>query len=142
MSVQHPEPESERIVCVFLLLVIITIAILLSGCTAMSDATQKISDDLGDKAFQANALIDIWKITPSDPMTNGTPSVKKITIIGNIKSVPIVGRKGETIKDYAEYHKTITPAWYNRDNVTVVETLILTGDNVQLIQDFIDAKFK
>ena len=142
MNTQHPTPEVERVW--YMLFVIVTIGLCLlwgcAGCTAMSETTQKISDDLGDKALQANALIDIWKITPSDPMSNSMPTVKKITIIGNIKSIPLTARNGETIKDYAEYSRSVTPAWYNRDNVTEVETLILTGASVQLIQDFINWK--
>ena len=124
------------------LLITTVLPFLLFGCTAISDTAQKISDDLGDKALQADAFIDIWKITPSDPMSNSLPTIKKITIIGNIKSIPLVARTGETVKDYAEYHKTVTPAWYNRNNITEVETLILTGENTKLISDFIAWKIK
>jgi len=117
-------------------------SIALSGCTAVSDSVQKISDDLGDKALNASALIDIWKITPSDPVTNSMPSGKKVTVIGNVSSVPVVEKEGESLKDYIEYEKTSTPAWYNKDNVTVVERLRwTTGASTELQKAFLE-KFK
>lgn len=112
------------------------------GCQAMSDTAQKVSDDLGNNAINASALIDIWKITPSDPVTNGAPSGKKVTVIGNISSVPVVQGENETLKDYAEYEKTKTPAWYNKDNVTTVERLRWTSSNSIELQKAFLKKFE
>lgn len=103
----------------------------LTGCQAMSDTVKKVSDDLGDKALQAHAFVDIWKVTPSDPSTNSAPTVKKVTVIGDIKSIPLTAKEGETVKDYAEYSYTETPAWYNSSNVTKEERFTGTGDNAK-----------
>lgn len=103
----------------------------LAGCQAMSETAQKVSDDLGDRALQAHAFVDIWKVTPSDPSTNSSPTIKKITIIGDIKSIPLTAKEGEIIKDYAEYSYTETPAWYNSSNVTKEERFTGTGDNTK-----------
>ena len=107
----------------------VTLSTCLSGC-AFGETVQQISDDLGDKVMQGHALVDIWKIETSDYTANGSPTGKKITIIGDIKSIPLVSRDGAIAKDYAEYRKTRTPAWYNSDNVTEEESLTVTGDNV------------
>jgi hypothetical protein len=108
----------------------------------MSDTAQKISDDLGDKATQANAFVHIIKITPSDPATNSAPTVKDITVIGSIKSIPLVSKNGELVKNYAEYRYTETPAWYNSSNVTKEECYIATGDNVEELKKWVEARRK
>lgn len=127
---------------IFEFLVVIAIiamlaALVLTGCKSMSETAQKLSDDLGDKAQQGFAFIDIWKVTPSDPATNSSPTIKKITIIGDVKSIPMTSKTGETVKDYAEYRKTKTPAWYNSDNVTEEESFIATGDSVKELKDWL-----
>lgn len=128
----------------FTLLVVVTVGIccLGAGCQAMSNTAQKISDDLGNKAINGYAFIDIWKITPSDPVANGAPSGKKVTIIGNFSSVPVVQRKGEIVLDFIEYENTETPAWYNKDNVTKVERLRWTSKNSSELQKAFLEKFK
>jgi len=126
----------------FLLFVLSVLSVILSGCQSMSDAAQKMSDDLGDKALQAHAFVDIWKITPSDPATNSAPTGKKITIIGDIKSIPLVSKNGELVKNYAEYRKTETPAWYNSSNVTKEESFIATGDNVEDLKKWVEDRQK
>lgn len=113
----------------FFAVLAVTLIVSLSGC-AVGETVQKISDDLGDKVSQGYALIDIWKVEVSDATANGSPTGKKITVIGDLKSIPIVSRDGAIAKDYAEYRKTINPAWYNSDNVTIEESLVCTGDNV------------
>lgn len=117
-------------------------AVLFAGCTAMNETAQKISDDLGDKALQAHAFIDIWKIETSDSTANGSPTGKKITIIGDVKSIPMTSKKDELVKDYGEYRKTVTPAWYNSNNVTVEESFIVTGDNVDKLKEWYEARKK
>ena len=115
----------------FILLALGLVALLtcLTGCT-FGETVQQISDDLGDKVSQGYALVDIWKVEVSDATANGSPTGKKITVIGDLKSIPIVSRDGAIAKDYAEYRKTINPAWYNSDSVTIEESLVCTGDNV------------
>jgi len=44
------------------------------------------------------------------------------------------------VKDYAEYRKTKTPAWYNADNVTEEEVFIVTGDNASELKAWFKAK--
>jgi len=122
--------------------VIAAVVALLSGCKSMADAAKAISGDLGDKAMTGHAFVDIWKITPSNPTTNGSPTGEKITVIGDIKSIPLVGKQGETIKDYTEYRKTVTPAWYNRDNVTKEETFIFTGESGKNIIDLLKKRLE
>lgn len=114
---------------ILLALGLVALSTCLTGC-AFGETVQQISDDLGDKVMQGHALVDIWKIETSDYTANGSPTGKKITIIGDIKSIPLVSRDGAIAKDYAEYRKTKTPAWYNSDNVTEEESLTVTGDNV------------
>jgi hypothetical protein len=122
----------------------LTVALLalfaLAGCTQLAETAQKVSDDLGDKALQAHAFVDIWKVETSDSTANGSPTGKKITIIGDVKSIPMTSKDGATVKDYAEYRKTKTPAWYNSDNVTEEETFIGTGDNAKEVAAFFKAK--
>ena len=122
--------------------VVVTTAGSMTGCTAMNATAQKISDDLGDKALQAHAFIDIWKVETSDATANGSPTGKKITIIGDVKSIPLVSKNGELVKNYAEYRKTKTPAWYNSSNVTEEESYITTGDNVDELKNWIEARKK
>ena len=118
------------------------VVLILSGCQTMSDTAQKVSDDLGDKALQAHAFVDVWKVTPSDPASNGAPTGKKVTIIGDVKSIPLTSdtASGKIVKDYAEYRKTKTPAWYNADNVTEEEYFIATGDNTAEVKAWLKAK--
>ena len=118
------------------------VTLLLAGCQAMSDTAQKVSDDLGDKALQAHAFVDVWKVTPSDPASNGAPTGKKVTIIGDVKSIPLTSDtvSGKIVKDYAEYRKTKTPAWYNSDNVTEEEYFIATGDSTAEVKAWLKAK--
>ena len=52
----------------------------------------------------------------------------------------MTSKDGATVKDYAEYRKTKTPAWYNSDNVTEEETFIGTGDNAKEVAAFFKAK--
>lgn len=113
-----------------------------TGCQSMSDAAQKVSDDLGDKALQAHALVTVLKVTPSDPATNSSPTLKQITVIGDIKSIPLVAKNGELIKNYAEYRYTETPAWYNSSNVTKEEVFVTTGDNVEDLKKWVEARGK
>jgi len=115
---------------IFSLLAVIVV-VFMTGCNATSSAVKKVADEFGDSAHSGSVLIDIWQITPSDPTTNSAPTGKKVTIIGNIDSVPLVGKEGETVKDFAKYRKTKTPAWYNSDNVTEEEIFIFTGDNAK-----------
>lgn len=122
--------------------VVVATAGSMTGCTAMNATAQKISDDLGDKALQAHAFIDIWKVETSDATANGSPTGKKITIIGDVKSIPMVSKKDELVKNYGEYRKTITPAWYNSENVTVEESFIVTGDNVEELKKWYEARQK
>lgn len=110
------------------LILLLGLVVVLGGCS-FGETVQKISDDLGDKVLQGYALVDIWKIETSDATANGSPTGKKITIIGDIKSIPLVSRDGAIAKDYAEYRKTATPAWYNSDNITEEEVIVCTGDN-------------
>jgi len=117
-------------------------AVFLSGCKSTASAVKKISDDLGDKVVQAHAFVDIWQITPSDPASNSAPTGKKVTVIGDIKSIPLVAKNGQTVKDYAEYRKTVTPAWYNAQNVTTEETLVCTGDNAKELMAFVKQKLE
>lgn len=112
-------------------------AVMCAGCADFRAAVAAVGDDLGDKALSGTALIDIWKITPSDPAANSAPSGKKITVIGSVKSIPMVSRGKTQVKDYAEYRRTRTPAWYDRDNVTEEETLILTGDNAAVFREYL-----
>ena len=112
-----------------------------TGCKSINETARKVSDDLGNKAISASAFVDIWQITPSDPASNAAPTGKKVTIIGNINSVPVAAQAGEELKDYAEYERTETPAWYNRDNVTVVERLRWTSDNSSELQKAFATKF-
>lgn len=128
----------KNILCYFM----VAVTLLLAGCQAMSDTAQKVSDDLGDKALQAHAFVDVWKVTPSDPTNNGAPSGKKVTIIGDVKSIPLTSdaNSGKLVKDYAEYRKTKTPAWYNADNVTEEEVFIATGDNIAEVKAWLKAK--
>lgn len=126
-------------------LIVICVAILVYaglGCTAMNETAQKISDDLGDKANQMNAFVHVIKVTPSDPATNSAPTIKDITVIGSIKSIPIVNKNGEYVKNYAEYRYTETPAWYNSSNVTKEEVYISTGDNTEELKKWIEANQK
>lgn len=116
--------------------------VVFSGCTAMSDAAQKISDDLGDKANQMNAFVHVIKVTPSDPSTNSAPTIKDVTVIGSIKSIPLVNKDGQYVKNYAEYRYTETPAWYNSSNVTKEEVYISTGDNTEELKKWIEANQK
>lgn len=124
--------------CEIMLTLIAVVA--MTGCQAMNQTMQKISDDLGDKALQAHALVDIWKIEMSDSTGNAVPTGKKITVIGDVKSIPLVSKDGQTVKDYAEYRNTETPAWYNSDNVTKEEVFIGTGDNAQEVINFLKWK--
>ncbi len=113
-----------------------------AGCADFRAAVTAVGDDLGDKALSGTALVDIWKITPSDPATNSAPAGKKVTVIGSLKSIPMVSHGKTQVKDYAEYRKTRTPAWYNRDNVTEEETLILTGDNAAELRTFLQSRLQ
>lgn len=126
----------------FLIGLLAAVMLFASGCKSMSDTAQKISDDLGDKALQAHAFVDIWKFTPSDPATNSSPSVKKVTIIGDVKSIPLTSKNGEYVKNYAEYRYTETPAWYNSSNVTKEECYIATGDNVEDLKKWVEERKK
>lgn len=125
---------------VFSLFLAIVGAFALTGCTQLAETAQRVSDDLGDKALQAHAFVDIWKVETSDSTANGSPTGKKITIIGDVKSIPLTSKNGETVKDYAEYRKTKTPAWYNSDNVTEEESFIGTGDNAKEVAAWFKAK--
>lgn len=127
---------------ILLVVIVVGFCVLGTGCQAMSDTAQKVSDDLGNKAINGYAFIDIWKITPSDPVANGAPSGKKVTIIGNFSSVPVVQGKGEIVLDFIEYENTETPAWYNKDNVTKVERLRWTSKNSSELQKAFLGKFK
>lgn len=120
----------------------LAVVILMSGCNSLSETAQKVSDDLGDKALQAHAFIDIWKVETSDATANGSPTGKKITVIGDVKSIPLTSKTGELVKDYGEYRKTETPAWYNSQNVTKEEVLILTGDNAKEFKTLLLQKAK
>jgi hypothetical protein len=111
-------------------ILVIVIATLTAGCTAMSEAAQQVSEDLGDKAVDSNVFVSIIKVTPSDPTTNFSPTVKQLVAMGRVKSVPLVSKKGEMVKDYAEYRKTKTSAWYSSSIVTEEEVFISTGDKV------------
>ena len=121
---------------------VICIAICCAGCADFRAAVTAAADGLGDKALSGTALIDVWKITPSDPATNSAPTGKKVTVIGSLKSIPMVSHGKAQVKDYAEYRKTRTPAWYNRDNVTEEETLILTGDNAAELRTFLQSRLQ
>lgn len=122
------------------LLLAVGIALLCAGCSSLSKTAQKVSDDLGDKALQAHAFVDIWKVETSDATANGSPTGKKITVIGDVKSIPLTSRDGAIVKDYAEYRKTETPAWYNSGNVTKEEVIICTGDNAAEIAKLLKLK--
>lgn len=122
------------------LLLAVGIVMLCAGCSSMSQTAQKISDDLGDKALQAHAFVDIWKVETSDATANGSPTGKKITVIGDVKSIPLTSRDGAIVKDYAEYRKTETPAWYNSGNVTKEEVIICTGDNAAELGKLLKSK--
>ena len=126
----------------FVVLAFMLVFVMPLGCTSLSKTASKVSDDLGDKTNSGFAFIDIWKITASDATANGSPTGKKITIIGNIKSIPIKGKKGDIVKDYGEYHYIESPAWYNSDNVTKEETIILTGDSVNDLGEYLLNEFK
>ena len=63
-------------------------------------------------------------------------------MIGSVKSIPMVSRGKTQVKDYAEYRKTRTPAWYDRDNVTEEETLILTGDNAAVFREYLQNRLQ
>ncbi|MCI6288035.1 MAG: hypothetical protein MR727_04780 [Lentisphaeria bacterium] len=121
---------------------LICTAICCAGCADFRAAVTAVGDGLGDKALSGTALIDVWKITPSDPATNSAPTGKKVTVIGSLKSIPMVSHGKAQVKDYAEYRKTRTPAWYNRDNVTEEETLILTGDNAAELRTFLQSRLQ
>ena len=112
------------------------------GCNAMSKTAQKMADEFGDSVHSGSVLVDIWQITPSDPTTNSAPTGKKVTIIGKIDSIPVVAKNGETVKDYAKYQKTETPAWYNSGNVTKEEVFICTGDNAKEVVAYAKEKIK
>ena len=116
------------------LIIALTALFALAGCTQLAETAQKVSDDLGDKAIDASALIDIWKIETSDSTANGSPTGKKITVIGKVSSIPVTQKAGEELKDYVDYEKTETPAWYNSDNVTKVERLRWTSNNTTELQ--------
>lgn len=120
----------------FLFAIPFVLLVFLTGCASTNETFRKISDDLGDKAMQAHAFVDIWKIETSDSTANGSPTGKKITIIGDIKSIPLTSRQGEMVKDYAEYRSTETPAWYNSSNVTKETTIIFTGDSAKELKEF------
>ena len=125
---------------VFLTMSVLALTAFLSGCAVTGETIRKMSDDLGDKALQAHALVDIWKVESSDASANGSPTGKKITVIGDVKSIPLVTKDGETVKDYAEYRNTETPAWYNSSNVTKEEVFIGTGDNAKEVIQFLKWK--
>lgn len=115
-------------------LFVLAALIFAAGCTQLADTAQKVSDDLGDKAIDASALIDIWKIETSDATANGSPTGKKITVIGKVSSIPVTEKAGESLKDYVDYEKTETPAWYNAENVTKIERLRWTSDDTTELQ--------
>jgi len=116
------------------LLVTLVTLLCVTGCTQLAETAQKVSDDLGDKAIDASALVDIWKIETSDSTANGSPTGKKITVIGKVSSIPVTQKAGEELKDYVDYEKTETPAWYNADNVTKVERLRWTSNDTTELQ--------
>lgn len=116
--------------------------VLLSGCSTTARTFQKMSDDLGDKVLQGHAFVDIWKVDASDATANGSPTGKKITVIGDMKSIPLTSdpTSGKLVKDYGEYRHTKTPAWYNSSNVTEEECFIVTGDNAKELSAWYKAK--
>ena len=95
------------------LLLAVGIALLCGGCAEFNKTAQRMSDNLSDKALTADAFVHVIKVTPSDPASNSAPTVKEDLIIGKVKSIPLVGKEGETVKDYAEYKKVKTAAWCN-----------------------------
>ena len=113
----------------------------LTGCTQLAETAQKVSDDLGDSVHDGYALVDIWKVTGSDAAANGSPSGKKVTVIGKISSIPVVQHEGTKVLDYVEYEKTRTPAWYNSNNVTEVERLRWTSKDTAELQKSFLSKF-
>lgn len=141
MSREPNTPKSEKIVAVLLIiLALLATWLTMSGCSSVGETARAVSDDLGDKALNANALVHIVKITPSDPATNSMPTGKAVTVIGSIESVPLVGKPGETVKDYFKYGYTETPSFWNSSSVTREETLIVTGSHIKLVKEFLQQK--
>ena len=140
----RPEPnttKSEKAgAALLIILVLLAIWLTTSGCSSIGETVRDVSDDLGDKAISANALVHIVKITPADPATNSMPTGKAVTVIGSIESVPLVGKPGETIKDYFKYRYTETPSFWNSSSVTREETLIVTGSHIELVREFLRQK--
>jgi hypothetical protein len=127
----------------FMLLLLCFITVFgFTGCNGLSKTAQTISGDLGDKATSGTALVNITKVTGSDALANGSPTGKNITIIGNLKSVPIKGKAGDIVKDYGEYRYTESPAWYNSANITKETVIIFTGDNVKELKNYLLNKRK
>ncbi len=105
-----------------------------AGCRHSVPAGE-IAGELENNVLQAHAFVDVWTIRASDAAANGAPAGKKVTVIGDIKSIPVTSAGSRKVKDYAEYRKTETPAWYNADNVTREEILILTGDSLKELRE-------
>ena len=108
-----------------------------TGCKSVSKTAQVVSGDLGDKATSGTALVSITKVTGSDALANGSPTGKSVTIIGNLKGIPIKGKDGDIVKDYGEYRYTESPAWYDKDNVTKETVIVFTGDNVKELKKYL-----
>jgi len=134
--------KMKRIIILLTIALILTITGMLTGCTSASSAIKKVADEFGDSVHSGSVLVDIWQFTPSDPATNSAPTGRKVTILGKLDSIPVVAKKGETVKDYAKYQKTETPAWYNSDNVTKEEVFICTGENAKEVVEYAKAKIK
>ena len=127
---------------VFTAIVALFALVAVTGCSQLAETTQKVSDDFGDSAHDGYALVDIWKVTASDATANGSPSGKKVTVIGKISSIPIVEHEGTKVLNYVEYEKTKTPAWYNAENVTEVERLRWTSKDTNELQKAMMKKFE
>jgi len=115
-----------------LILAVLTVAVLLPGCSSVGKTVRRMSDNIGDKALRGHALVNVLELQSSDATANGSPTGKVVNVIGDLQSIPMTSKDGEVVKDYFESRHTETPAWYNSDNVTVEDVVICTGDNAKL----------
>ncbi len=95
---------------------------LLSTCVTGCQTSEQLVKNLNKKNIQGDVVIIKNEATTTDP-TTGCPTFSSMVAIGELSSVV----KGSNL---IRYTRKVTPSWYNKDNVTVVDSLTISlGDN-------------
>ena len=116
--------------------------IMLSGglifCLAGCKAVNAIANDLDGKALTGKASVQIIKMRSSDAISNGAPTGEVASIIGNLHSVPVVAKKGETLKDHCELTIETIPGLFDFTSPTKRLTFAFTSDSSVEFQKIFD----